>query len=396
MSKTFGLMLKYFLNTDYLKWQNVNIARLKSDKTMKQKSALLILMIAVAANISCKKNNVESPPMNPPPPPSPIEKKWLVTTVAGDGSASLVNGPSLSAAFHFPEDVVVAANGTIYVTDIFNRVLRKIAAGQVSTLAGGVGFDIIDGNGASAGFKSPYSITIDANGNLYTSDDNDPRVRKISSIGEVLTYAGIGTPGFADGNKDVAQFKSGNYIIADALGNLYISDAGNNRIRKISVSGQVTTIAGTGIPGHKDGSVATAQFNFPGGVTIDQQGNLYIIDRGNFRIRKITPAGEVSTVAGSGVQGDKDGNSGEAQFNLDTRDIAIDDLGNLYLSDRDRIRKINPEGIVSTIAGSTSGYNDGDGTSAKFNFPNGLGIDTQGKIYVADLNNNRIRKLSFE
>lgn len=361
---------------------------------MKQKPALLILMIGVAASISCKKTNVENPPLNPPPPS--IEKKWLVTTVAGDGTASLVNGPSLSATFHFPEDVVVAANGTIYVTDVINRVVRKIAAGQVSTLAGGVGFDIIDGNGASAGFKGPYSITLDANGNLYTSDDNDPRVRKISSIGEVLTHAGIGTPGFADGNKEVAQFQSGNYIIADALGNLYVSDAGNNRIRKISVSGQVTTIAGTGIPGYKDGSVATAQFNFPGGIAIDKQGNLYIIDRGNFLIRKITSAGEVSTVAGSGVQGDKDGNSGEAQFNLDTRDIAIDDLGNLYLSDRDRIRKINPEGIVSTIAGSTSGYNDGDGTSAKFNFPNGLGIDTQGKIYVADLNNNRIRKLSFE
>lgn len=361
---------------------------------MKQKLTFLILIIAITANISCKKTNVESPPLNPPPPP--IGKKWLVTTVAGDGTASLVNGPSLSATFHFPEDVVVAANGNAYVTDVFNHVIRIIAAGQVSTLAGGIGFDIINGNGASAGFKSPYSVTIDANGNLYTTDDNDPRVRKISPAGEVSTYAGIEMPGYVDGSKDVAQFKPGNYIIADALGNLYVSDAGNNRIRKISISGQVTTIAGTGMPGYNDGSGATAQFGFPGGIAIDKQGNLYVVDRGNFRIRKITPAGEVSTVAGNGAEGDKDGNVGDAQFSLDTRDIVIDELGNLYLSDRDRIRKINPDGIVSTIAGSTAGYQDGDGTSAKFNFPNGLAIDAQGKIYVADLNNNRIRKLSFE
>lgn len=362
---------------------------------MKQILYLLFLLFTFIVIISCRKGNIENRPVNPPPP-APIEKKWLVTTVAGDGTASLVNGPSLSATFHFPEDIVVAANGNVYVNDVFNHVIRKIAAGQVSTLAGGIGSDIINGNGASAGFKSPYSVTIDANGNLYTTDDADPRVRKISPAGEVSTYAGIETPGYVDGSKDVAQFKSGNYIIADALGNLYVSDAGNNRIRKISVEGQVTTIAGTGMPGYNDGRGATAQFNFPGGITIDKQGNLYIVDRGNFRIRKITPAGEVSTFAGSGMQGDKDGSAGEAQFNLDTRDIVVDEAGSLYLSDRDRIRKINAEGIVSSIAGSTSGFRDGDGTSAKFNFPNGLGIDTQGKIYVADLNNNRIRKLSFE
>jgi sugar lactone lactonase YvrE len=200
----------------------------------------------------------------------------------------------------------------------------------------------------------------------------------------VTTYGGTATPGFKDGSAGIAQFNPGNSIVADAQGNLYVADAGNNRIRKISSNGQVTTIAGP------------APFASPGGIAIDKQGNLYVADRGNFNIRKITAAGNVSLFAGSGVSGHKDGNAGEAQFSENLRDIAIDEQGNLYLSDGDMIRKITQQGIVSTIAGSSPGFSDGEGTLATFNFPNGLGIDAQGNIYVADLNNNRIRKISFE
>jgi sugar lactone lactonase YvrE len=170
----------------------------------------------------------------------------------------------------------------------------------------------------------------------------------------------------------------------------------NNRIRKISLTGQISTIAGSNIAGFRNGNSAGAQFSFPGGIAIDGQGNLYIADRGNFRIRKITPAGDVSTFAGSGTAGSADGNADAAEFSHDMHDIVIDGQGNLYIADGDRIRRVTPQGVVSTIAGSTFGFKDGDGSSAKFNLPNGMTIDAQGNIYVADLNNNRIRKISFE
>lgn len=330
---------------------------------------------------SCKKKSTEDNPITV----LPADKKWVVSTVAGDGSPTFVNGPVLSATFHFPEDVAITADGsTLYVTDVLNYCIRKIKSGQVSTFAGSSGFDIINGNGIAAQFRNPFSVTLDANGNLYTSDENDPRIRKINPGADVSTHAGKATSGFADGLADSAQFQPGNYLIADAAGNVYVADLGNNCIRKISVSGQVTTIAGS------------AQFLFPGGIAVDRDGNLFVADRGNFRVRKITPAGDVSTIAGSGVSGDKDGNGTEAQFSLDMRDMVIDGEGNLYLAEQNRIRMISPQGVVSTIAGSAAGFKDGAGSEAKFNFPNGLGIDGQGNIYVADLNNNRIRKISYE
>jgi serine/threonine-protein kinase len=323
------------------------------------------------------------------------EKKWVVTTIAGEGSPAFANGPALSAKFHFPEDVVMTTSG-LYATDVLNFSIRKIAGGQVTTFAGGTISDIINGNGTTAKFKNPYSIAVDANGNLYTTDENDPRIRKITPAGEVTTYAGKAISGFADGDADTSRFFPGNSITIDGLGNLYMADAFNNRIRKISTDGKVTTIAGSGDIGFKNGIAVEARFALPGGIARDKDGNLYIADRGNFCIRKITRAGEVSTFSGSGVPGNKDGAPGEAQFTLDMRDIVIDALGNLYLSESNRIRKITPQGVVSTIAGSNAGFADGEALSAKFNFPNGMGINAQGAIYVADLNNNRIRKLSFE
>lgn len=348
---------------------------------MKKYFVPLVVMI-LAVGSGCKKPNPgDGPVATPPPPPG---KKWMVTTVAGTGEASFVNGPVSSATFHFPGDIAINANKEMYVTDVLNFCIRKIALGGVSKLAGGGGFGIIDGNGPAAQFKNPFSVAVDPDGNIYTTDTNDPRIRKTTPAREVTTYAGIETPGYKDGAAGIARFQPGSSIVADAVGNIYVADAGNNRIRKISLSGQVTTLAGT------------AQFASPGGIAIDKQGTLFVMDRGNFVIRKITADGDVSTFAGTGTAGNKDGNAGEAQFSQDMRDIVIDEAGNLYISDGDRIRKISSQGAVSTIAGSTSGYHDGEGAQAKFNFPNGLGIDAQGNIYVADLDNNRIRKISFE
>ena len=345
---------------------------------MKPYFIALISLIMLAA-ISCKKYTPED---KPPIQPS-AEKKWVVTTIAGEGSAFFSDGPALMARFRAPQDVAVTADGIVYVADGLNHRIRKIAGGQVSTFAGFDMSDTTGGIGTAARFAIPIQIVSDIQGNLYTLDVHDFRVRKITPGALVTAVAGTGVRGFADGRADSAKFGESLGIVTDSQGNIYVSDWDSKSIRKISVLGQVTTVAGPLQSG-------------PGGIVIDKQGNLYVADNDNFRILKITSGGDVSIFAGTGIPGNKDGNANEAQFSIDMNDIVIDDQGNLFLADNNHIRKITPQGIVSTIAGSTAGYRDGDGSSAKFNLAAGLGIDGQGNIYVADINNNRIRKVSFQ
>ncbi|CAN5652653.1 hypothetical protein BH11BAC5_BH11BAC5_33640 [soil metagenome] len=337
------------------------------------------LLLVTVISMACKKYDSEKLPVITPP----VEKKWVVTTVAGNGIPFFADGPALSAEFRNPLDVAVTADGIIYVADDLNHRIRKIAEGQVSTFAGFDKEDTSSGIGTAAGFAHPIQVVSDNSGNLYTLDANDFRVRKITPAALVTVAAGTGERGFADGKADTTKFGESFGIVTDNKGNIYVSDWENKRIRKITASGEVTTFAGP------------MQFG-PGGITIDKKDNLYIVDPVNSRIRKITPGGDISTFAGSGTAGDKDGKAEEAQFSIYMGDIVIDDQGNLYVADDNCIRKITPAGVVSTIAGSTSGYRDGDGASAKFSGPFGLGIDRQGNIYVADDNNNRIRKISFE
>jgi len=284
----------------------------------------------------------------------------------------------------------------MYVADYNDHRIRKISGGQVSTFAGNAGYGIVNGNGASAQFQNPYRITTDGNGNVYVLDGSDPRVRKISAAADVITYAGTNQPGFLNGAALTAQFSANaSGVVTDAQGNVYIGDIFNHRIRKISVAGQVSTLAGSGAEGAGNGDAANAQFSYPQGVAADAQGNIYVADGGNFCIRKIATSGIVSRFAGSGTRGTADGTAMVAQFNL-ISDIVTDRQGNLYVGDNNSIRKVTPQGVVSTIAGSTEGYADGDGATAKFKGVGGLGIDAQGNIYVADINNNRIRKVSFQ
>ena len=355
---------------------------------MNQKLIISFLLIALAGNIACRKYkgyiSVDSS----------HEKKWTVTTIAGDGRPVFADGPALSASFRDPLDVAVAEDETIYVADVLSHRIRKIADGQVTTFAGSGRSDTTNGFGVIAGFKLPNSLTIDNNGNLYTLDIDDPRVRRISSEGFVSSYAGTGVEGFADGRTDAAQFgEETSGIATDDQGNIYVSDFDNKRIRKISVGGQVTTVAGNGNDGFIDGNSNIAEFSSPSGIVADKQGNLFVADLN--RVRKINPSGLVSTFAGGNSIGYRDGYQDEALFSFIT-DMVIDQDGNIYLSDDNRIRKITPQGLVYTIAGSTPGYQDGDAVSAKFFAPGGLGIDKQGNIYVADINNHRIRKISFE
>ena len=350
---------------------------------MKKYFTVFILLMITAGG--CKKHNQEDNA------PLPKEKKWVVTTVAGNGTAGFGNGAALSAKFDFPVDVAVDKDGDIYVTDADNHRIRKISGGQVSTFAGNDNSGYINGNGTTAQFVSPWAIASDANGNFYTSDIDGDHIRKISPTADVTTYTYTLAP------NTPLWFNLGpeGGIVTDVTGNIYISDTYNQHIRKINKSGQATVIAGSERGGFQDGNGAAAKFYLPGGIAIDRQGNLYVADSYNFRIRKITPAGDVSTFAGNGAFGHADGDPGIAQFMFPV-DIVTDRDDDLYVADNNRIRKITPSGIVSTIAGSTAGYKDGDGADAKFWGPYGIGIDAQGNIYVADTFNERIRKISFE
>jgi sugar lactone lactonase YvrE len=338
--------------------------------------------------IACKKSGGNSTP-----------KTAIVSTFAGNGTEGYADGTGTAAAFYRPDGIAIDGSGNLYVGDMANNRIRKITpAGVVSTLAGSGAAGYADGTGTSAQFYYPAGIAIDASGNLYVADWAGNRIRKVTSAGVVSTLAGNGTAGFADGTGTSAQFNNPIGIAIDASGNLYVADEGNNRVRKITSGGVVTTIAGNGTAGYADGVGTFAQFNPPSGITIDGSGNLYVTDQNNYRIREITPAGAVTTLAGNGTAGYVDGNGAFAEFNQPAG-IARDGSGNLYVTDfgNNCIRKITPASVVSTLAGNgAAGYSDGTGTSAQFNGPGGIAVDGSGNLYVADWLNNRIRKITFE
>jgi DNA-binding beta-propeller fold protein YncE len=354
---------------------------------LKRTTVAMVLTIAIA-NPACKKNTKGDHPDS-----TAQEKKWMVTTVAGSGEPGFQDGAVSIARFRAPLDVAVDDEGIVYVADAINHRIRAIANGQVTTFAGENMADTISGSRSLSKFILPSFLALDRTGNLYTLDIEDPRVRKLSQV-LVSVIAGTGSNGFADGDAGRAEFgKECLGITIDEPGNIYVTDWKNRRIRKISTAGQVSTVAGNGHIGFVNGSPAVAEFFNPSGIAMDKQGNLYVGDWN--RIRKIAPGGNVTTFAGKDSTGFKDGAASEALFS-EINDLAIDDWGNLFVSDENRIRRITPEGTVSTIAGSTGGYMDGDGKAAKFLGPVGLATDKQGNIYVADDHNNRIRKISFQ
>jgi sugar lactone lactonase YvrE len=359
---------------------------------MKLKRVILYVVVFTAAAIACKKGDSGGSRVPPPPPP---EKKVTVSTFAGDGTGGYLDGPLLSARFYTPSDVAISADGTLYVADYNGRRIRKIKDGQVSLLAGDGNFGTRNGDGDTAQFVDPFRIEVDAGSNVYVMDQADARVRRITPARVVSNYTGS-VSGFKDGDVSVALFKQGmGGITMGAEGAIYIDDTQNGRIRKISATGQVSTFAGKENKGFVDGDTSVAEFLNPNAIVFDKQGNMYVADNGNYCIRKITPAGMVSRFTGMGTTGMADGGPGVAQFNY-INDMVIDKNGILFICDGDRIRKVTPTGEVSTIAGSSTGYVDGNGPDAKFNYPAGMAIDGDGNIYVADALNNRVRKISFK
>ncbi len=320
----------------------------------------------------------------------------LVSTFAGKPNND--NGLGIAASFYNPSGVALDAIGNLYVADTkFNKIRKVSRAGYVTTLAGSGIAGGADGVGVGANFNNPTSLVLDTAGNVYVADQLNNTIRKVSPTGTVTTLAGSsGTYGSADGVGSVASFSSPTGIAIDAVGNLYVADAFNNKIRKISPSGMVSTLAGSGKSGNKDTISTWATFSQPKAVAVDVNGNVYVADYYSNKIRKITLAGNVTTFAGSGISGNLDGIDTAARFNYPTG-LAIDTAGNLYVADywNHKIRKIDSLGVVTTLAGSgTMGNTDSTGLAASFNLPFGLTVDKQGFVYVGDSENNKIRKIS--
>jgi sugar lactone lactonase YvrE len=321
----------------------------------------------------------------------------IVSTFAGSGSYGYLDGVGTIAQFGSPYGVCTDNSGNVYVAESGNHRIRKITpTGVVTTLAGSGVSGYNDGTGTLARFNNPQSVCADYTGNVYVADSDNNRIRKITPAGVVTTLAGSGINGYLDGTGTIAQFNRPSGVCADSSLNVYVADPYNNRIRKITPAGLVTTLAGSGIAGYLDGIGSAAKFNSPTGVyTGPGVSNVFVADMSNQRIRKITLAGVVTTVAGSGISGYLDDSASLAQFKNPSA-VCTDGYGNLYVADNgnQRIRKITA-GIVTTVAGSgTAGYLDGIGTIAQFKVPTGVCTDVDGNVYVADNFNNRIRKIT--
>jgi len=314
---------------------------------------------------------------------------FTVSTIAGTGAEGSSNGNGDIATFKGPQAIAVDKSGNLFVVDASNNKIRKITpAGVVSTFAGTGAEGSDNGNGDAATFNFPRGIAIDANDNLYITDVFNNKIRKITPAGIVSTFAGTGDEGEKDGNGDIATFNYPRGITIDANGNLYVADRDNNKIRKITSAGVVSTLTGTGESGGKDGDKTSATLYSPTVLTCDANGNVYFIDW-NHKIRKVSPNGNVSTYAGDGATGQ----ASKLTF-TNPEGIAIDTKGNLYLTDGNQIDKVTTTGSKNLIAGSQDeGEKDGLGSVATFRYLVGIVVDNNDVIYVTDYSNSKIRKI---
>jgi hypothetical protein len=324
---------------------------------------------------------------------TPQPTSYVVTTVAGNGTAGFDNGTGTNATFNVPDGVAVDGLGNIYVADgAFNEAIRKISAtGVVTTYF-------------SKGWFMPLGVALDGSGNIYMADFYPGgTIRMISATGvfstlagRESTWSGVGNSGFNNGIGTNATFSGPTAVAVDGSGNIYVADRDNHAIRKISAGNVVTTLAGNGTAGFDNGTGTNATFNVPVGVAVDGSGNIYVADAYNNAIRKISAGGVVTTLAGNGTPGFDNGTGTNATF-FWPMGVTVDGSGNVYVGDtkNNAVRKISPGGVVTTLAGNgTAGFDNGTGTNATFNLPKGVALDGSGNIYVVDMDNNAIRKLS--
>lgn len=325
-----------------------------------------------------------------------IIAQTLVSTFAGSGSTGSVNANGIAASFNLPTVVTLDGFGNVFVVDRSNHKIRKITpSGDVTTFAGSGVSGSADGVGTAASFRYPDGAVFDSQNNLFISDQSNHKIRKITPDGTVSTFAGTGSIGSADGIGTAASFYYPAGMAVDANDNLLVADYENNKIRKITPDGTVTTFAGTGVAGAAEGTTLTAQFNGVTGVCVDGLGNVFAADYYNNKIRKIDALGNVTTFAGSGAIGSDNGNGAAASFYYPAI-VTVDAANNLFVTDEEnhKIRKITTDGTVSTYAGNgTIGSTDGISSSAQFNYPTGVAVDDSNTVFVADYTNNKIRKI---
>lgn len=309
---------------------------------------------------------------------------------AGTGQPGHANGPARAAQFNGQFGLTIDDAGTVYVADTGNHRVRTITtSGLVLDLAGSGTPGYLDGPSDTARFSSPNAVTVGPDGTVYVGDAGNRRVRAIGPSGVVWTLAGSGAAGYVDGVGVAAQLATTGAVIADRSGNVYVPDPANNVVRRITPAGVVSTFAGTLTRGHVDGPAEVGQLNQPQrGGGVDGAGNIYVLDAGDMRIRKISPDGVISTVAGTGVPGFSDGPAATAQFSSDILGVTVDRGGTLYVMDAGnrRIRRVSPDGVVSTVFEVT------DPNQA----PGNVKLDPAGNLYLSDRRHNLIYKLPTE
>ncbi|MBK8477073.1 MAG: SMP-30/gluconolactonase/LRE family protein [Opitutaceae bacterium] len=332
-----------------------------------------------------------------------ITSGGVVTTLAGTaGVLGSADGVGPAAQFYLPRAVAVDRDGNVYVADAGNHTVRKIAASgaAVTTVAGTAEVaGSATGTGAAARFDLPAALAALGDGTLYVTDSRNNVVRKITPAGVVTTFAGV-APASTNGTGAVARFRQPQALDCDGAGNLYVADAADSVVRRITPAGAVSILAGTaGLTGTADGTGAAARFNQPEGILAATDGTVYVADTLNHTIRKITTAGIVTTLAGTaGEQGDADGSGAAARFRH-PQGLAFDNEGNLVVADtfNNMIRRITPAGVVTTVAGTSAAYSvgarDGTGPSVQFEHPSAVAVNAAGEIFVADSSNAAIRKV---
>jgi hypothetical protein len=333
----------------------------------------------------------------------------IITTVAGTGFSGYAGdwGPATAAELYGPSKVYADSGNGFLIVDEYNHVLRKVTGtGTIVTIAGNSieGYSGDGGMATAAELNYPTGVCMDTSGNIYLADLRNNVVRKVSVSGIITTIAGKDSAGYSGdgGPATAAKLNFPFDLTADKSGNIYIADAENNRIRKVSTSGIMSTFAGNGTNSYSgDGGPATAaELNYPAGICLDNSGNICIADIGNNVIRKVSVGGIISTIAGNNIKGysGDGGMATNAELN-EPFGICADTLGNIYIGDygNNKVRKVSPSGIISTVAGNgTKGYN-GDGglaTAAELHSPWGVCVNDSGNLLIADYLNSVVRKVS--